>query len=263
MQSWSSPATSFAALANNGLAHVFNNHSIVADSGTNAGGFSPLIVGMVLLLILALIGAGIVYVKRKRTASWEEPVNQGSRDQIGPARFPGAYSHVGQGYGNALGAARQEPWPWAKKPVPAAGYNPTTPIPEVLKTPSVPITPMPAMPAILANSSVPSTPAHEMLDVRSGAPLWSPSVEAPGMRPSSGQLVGMSSPAEQAPMTPLPQVPVTPSAPTHNPLQPPSFPVLDAELEAIMQQAQVGLFALPKQHRGQEDLMECNNRVGE
>jgi len=261
MQSWSSLTTGFATLANSGLARVFDNHSILADSGTNAGSFSPLVVGIALLLILAIIGAGIVYVRRKQSASWEEPVNQGS------AAFSGAHLPYGQNYGNTLGSAQQESWPWAKKAELPAGYNPTTPNPEMLRTPSLPDTPVPAMPAIPVYNAVPTIPVQEMPDIRrsdherdqsalyrSSAGLNPLEEQTSGVRSSSDQLIGVRLSTDQAPVTPLPQVPVTPSTPTQNAVQQASMPVLDAELEAIMRQVQVGLFALPKQHRRQEDL---------
>jgi hypothetical protein len=52
---------------------------------------------------------------------------------------------------------------------------------------------------------------------------------------------------------PAPEVPVAPVVPVQDSLQQPPVLVPDPTLEAIMRQVQVGLFAMPVQHKGQKD----------
>ncbi len=289
--------TSFAALAHAGIVHVLNNLSAPVVSGTSAASMLPVVVGIGLLVILGIIVAAIVFVRRKQTE-----IRRGQID-----RAPGGVPSSNQEYSSAMGGMQQEPWPWAKKITPQVGYNPTTPVPEILRAPAVPVTPVPAISGVSAYNAVPMqnmpeasrmpavsmAPAIEMPDLRRGVPragsirtLRSPADGASDMQSPSNPVSGLSSPADFvsmtpvpempgvhgigdqaldktalygrsaadfAPMTPVLQVPVTPPVPTRHPLQPPPVPVPDAELEAIMRQVQVGLFALPRQYRGQKD----------
>ena len=209
-------ATRFVALVSTRRGDVFLGRGALAASGKNLGSFLPVVVALMLLVLLVIVGA-IVFVRRKRALSWEAPGEQRA------LTFPDARSGYGQPYGSGMMAPRDESWPWARQVAPPVAYNPTTPIPDALTMPSAPM--MPGESAYPAISMMP--------------------VAEPTRTPVS-------------PVTPLPEVPVGATtcwinphsadarpAVIENPLQPPPVPMPDAELEAIMRQVQVGLFALP------------------
>lgn len=221
--------TSFAALASVQTGHVFFGHGALAVSGKNPGSILPVVVAIVLLVMLVVMVGGIVVVRRKRAEAWEGPAGQGA------LAFPDARSGYGQQYGDMV-AAQQESWPWARQIAPPVGYNPTTPIPDTLMVPGKPsyaavsIQHVPAMPLM---PPIPTALASEMARV--------PAISMMPVAEASGTLT--------PPVTPLPEVPVAPAVSIENPLQALPAPKPDAELEVIMRQVQVGLFALPVQHR--------------
>lgn len=175
-----------------------------------------LLIASVIGLLVILAGVTVLLLLRhKRASSRGEP-----GDRRGLA-FPDIRSEYAQEYRRGMIAAEQDPWPWAKKASPPpAGYNPTTPVPEVLRVPASPITPMPEMPRVPVN---PMTPVPEML----------------------GEPDILTAPA--------PEVPAAPVVPVRDSLQQPPILVPDPTLEVIMRQVQVGLFVTTVQRKGQKD----------
>ncbi|HJT59206.1 MAG TPA: hypothetical protein VJ761_22050 [Ktedonobacteraceae bacterium] len=215
-------ATRFAALASTRMEHVLPGRGALAASGRNLGSFLPVVVAIMLVMLLVIVGT-IVFVRRKRALSWETPGEQRA------LTFANARSGYGQPYSSGMLIPRDESWPWARQIAPPVGYNPTTPIPDALMMPAAPMMPgEPAYPAIsmmpvAEPSRTPVSPVTPLPEVPVGASLVAARPEVP---------VGASLVAAR---------PVA----IENPLQPPPVPMPDAELEAIMRQVQVGLFALP------------------
>jgi hypothetical protein len=193
--------TGYSALVSTPM-RVSLDRGIAIVSGSSSSHNFLLIAGVIgLLVILVGIVVVLLLLRHKRVSSREEP-----GDQRGLA-FSNARPEYAQGYSRGTISAEQDPWPWAKKiSPPPVGYNPTTPVPEVLRVPPIPTTPAPPM---LRTSNVPTMPA--------------------------------------------PEVPVAPVVPVQDALQQSPILVPDPTLEAIMRQVQVGLFAMPVQHKGQKD----------
>lgn len=171
-----------------------------------------LIAGPIGLLVILGVVVAVVFVRHKQAKTLDE-----SGYQQGSAVYnnrPG-YAGYGQNYSRGTIAAEQEAWPWARKPSPPTGYNPITPVPEMLKTFAGPTTPVPEVPA------VPAIPRQYPLQL----------------------------PVQQAPL----QQPVLQQTPVQQPVRQPSVPLSDPALKAIMRQVQVGLFAMPAQYKGQKD----------
>jgi septal ring-binding cell division protein DamX len=208
--------TGYSALVSTPMTRISLDRGTATVSGSSSSHNFLLIAGVIgLLVILVGIVVVLLLLKHKRVSSREEP-----GDQRGLA-FSNARPEYAQEYSRGTISAEQDPWPWAKKvSPPPVGYNPTTPVPEVLRVPDIPMMPMSEMSRVLA---IPTTPAPQMLR------------------------------ASDDPTMPAPEVPVAPVVPVQDALQQPPILVPDPTLEAIMRQVQVGLFAMPVQHKGQKD----------
>jgi len=210
-------------------------------SGSSSSHNFLLIAGVIgLLVILVGIVVVLLLIKHKRVSSREEP-----GDQRGLA-FSNAKPEYAQEYSRGTISAEQDPWPWAKKiSPPPVGYNPTTPVPEVLRAPAIPMMPMSEMSRVLA---IPTTPAPPMLRASDVPTMPAPEVPVAPVVPVQDALqlrsdIGNNQSIQQ----------VAPVVPVQDALQQPPILVPDPTLEAIMRQVQVGLFAMPVQHKGQKD----------
>ena len=237
--------TGYITLVSTAMTRVSLDRGTATVSGSNSSHNFLLIAGVIgLLVILVGIVVVLLLLRRKGASSWEEP-----GDQRGLA-FSNARPEYMQGYGRGTVSGEQDPWPWAKKiSPPPVGYNPTTPVPEMLRVPAIPTTmPKPEMSRVPA---IPTRPAPQMLrtpDVpTTSAPQMLRTPDVP-MTPAPEVL---RIPA--VPRTPAPEVPVAPVVPVQDSLQQPPVLVPDPTLEAIMRQVQVGLFAMPVQRKGQKD----------
>jgi hypothetical protein len=220
----------YGAFVSTAMTRVSLDRGTATVSGSSSSHNFLLIAGVIgLLVILVGIVVVLLLLKHKRVSSREEP-----GDQRG-LTFSNARPEYAQVYSRGTISAEQDPWPWAKKiSPPPVGYNPTTPVPEVLRVPAIPMMPTSEMSRVLA---IPRTPAPQMLrtpDV--------PTTPAPQM---------LRTP--DVPTMLAPEVPVAPVVPVQDSLQQPPVLVPDPTLEAIMRQVQVGLFAMPVQHKGQKD----------
>jgi hypothetical protein len=207
--------TGYSTLVSTAMTWVSLERGTETVSGSSSSHNFLLIAGVIGLLVI-LVGVVVVLLllRHKRVSSWEEP-----GDQRGLA-FSNARPEYAQEYRRGTISTEQDPWPWAKKiSLPPVGHNPTTPVPEVLRVPAIPMKPMSERSRVLA---IP-TPAPQMLRTL------------------------------DVPTTPAPEVSVAPVVPVQDSLQQPPVLVPDPTLEAIMRQVQVGLFAMPVQHKGQKD----------
>jgi len=209
-------ATRYAALANAGITHLSLDRSVAVVSGSSSSHNLLLIAGVIGLLVILGAAVAVLFVRHKQAKTWDE-----SGYQSGSVVFnnrPGSAGY-GQNYSRGMIAAEQEPWPWVRKPSPPTGYNPVTPVPEMLRKSPDPMTPVPEVPAVSA--------------------------------------FPMRYPVQSPPAQPLPVQPSVPPPAQPLPVQSPSVQasimVPDPALEAIMRQVQVGLFALPVQNKGQKD----------
>jgi hypothetical protein len=216
-------ATRYAALASAGITHLSLDRSGAVVSGNSSSHNLLLIAGAIGLLVILGIVVAVVFVRHKRAKAGDE-----SGDQSGSAVFhnrPG-YAGYGQNYSSGMIAAEQDPWPWARKPSPPIGYKAERQTAKQLETswarkPSPPTgyNPMTPVPEMLRTASDPMTPVPEVAAV-----------------PALPMQYAVQSPPVQRP-----------------PVQSPPVMVPDPALEAIMRQAQVGLFALPTHNKGQKD----------
>jgi hypothetical protein len=204
--------TRYVALAGAAITHTSLDHSAAAIFGKSSSPNFLLIAGAIgLLVILGGIVGGIVFVRHKQASSQHEYQGQPASTMFN------ARQGYGQDYSTGMIAAEQEPWPWARKPSPPTGYNPITPVPEMMRTWNDRMTPVPEVPA------VPSVPMQYPL-------------QRPLQQPPVPELQRVQQPPVQQSAVP----------------QPPAL-VPDPALEAIMRQVQVGLFAMPAQYKGQKD----------
>jgi len=135
--------TRYVALAGAAITHTSLDHSAAAIFGKSSSPNFLLIAGAIgLLVILGGIVGGIVFVRHKQASSQHEYQGQPASTMFN------ARQGYGQDYSTGMIAAEQEPWPWARKPSPPTGYNPITPVPEMMRTWNDRMTPVPEVPAV-------------------------------------------------------------------------------------------------------------------
>jgi hypothetical protein len=230
-------ATRYASLASAGITHLSLDRSGAVVSGNSSSHNLLLIAGVVGMLVILGGVVAVVFVRHKRAGAWDE---SGYQSEAAVVHNRPGYAGYGQNYSRGTIAGQQDPWPWARKPSPPGGYNPVTPVPEMLRTSSDPITPVPEIAAV---------PALPMQYAVQQSPLQRPPMQQPPVRQPLMQQLPIQPPVRQPLMQQLPiQPPVQQPPAEQSPVM-----VSDPALKAIMRQAQVGLFALPAQNKGQKD----------